>query len=174
MSILLNLGPFLVPFLQATTILILVPRIFSGLDIRDIGLVQTDVSLRTHLAEKLFRVPLQSDREISQIFGSVQANVHRGELQTALLKLYRGKVWTGYSMSRYEEDADGVTVYFKNGKSARGVILVGADGAHSPVRRCMHPDHRLRYSGYTCWRGLTSSTKLEKSGFLPSGSNHAD
>jgi hypothetical protein len=115
-------------------------------------------------------VPLKSDGEISDMFGSVQVNVHRGELQTALLKLYRGKVYTGYSMDRYEEDNDGITVYFKNGEKVRGSALVGADGAQSPVRRCMHPMHKLRYSGYTCWRGLTSSKKIENLGILPSGS----
>ncbi|EXJ74309.1 uncharacterized protein A1O5_02605 [Cladophialophora psammophila CBS 110553] len=35
---------------------------------------------------------------------------------------------------RYEEDHDGVTAYFKDGTSARGHILVGADGSNSPVR----------------------------------------
>jgi 2-polyprenyl-6-methoxyphenol hydroxylase-like FAD-dependent oxidoreductase len=35
---------------------------------------------------------------------------------------------------RYEEDRDGVTAYFKDGSSARGDILVGADGSKSPVR----------------------------------------
>jgi 2-polyprenyl-6-methoxyphenol hydroxylase-like FAD-dependent oxidoreductase len=117
----------------------------------------------------MFQIPLQSDKEISSIFGSVQVNVHRGELQTALLKLYNKNVHTGYSFERYEEDASGVTVYFKNGKVVRGGYLVGADGAHSPVRRIMHPNHRLRYSGYTCWRGLTDNMDLHRSNVLPDG-----
>ena len=35
---------------------------------------------------------------------------------------------------RYEEDREGVTAYFKDGSSARGHILIGADGASSRVR----------------------------------------
>jgi 2-polyprenyl-6-methoxyphenol hydroxylase-like FAD-dependent oxidoreductase len=36
--------------------------------------------------------------------------------------------------SCYEEDSNGVTVGFKDGSTARGTILVGADGASSAVR----------------------------------------
>ncbi|KIW70047.1 hypothetical protein PV04_02358 [Phialophora macrospora] len=40
-----------------------------------------------------------------------------------------------FNFVRYEEDQDGVTTaYFKDGTNARGYILVGADGANSPVR----------------------------------------
>lgn len=35
---------------------------------------------------------------------------------------------------RYEQDADGVTAYFKDGTSTRGSLLIGADGANSSVR----------------------------------------
>lgn len=51
---------------------------------------------------------------------------------------------------RYEEDRDGVTAYFKDGTSARGHILVGADGANSPVRSQLLGGFRPDPSPYLC------------------------
>ncbi|KAI9154779.1 FAD/NAD(P)-binding domain-containing protein [Paramyrothecium foliicola] len=46
----------------------------------------------------------------------------------------KANVVTGKEFTHYEEDESGVTVFFKDGSSARGGILVGADGARSRVR----------------------------------------
>jgi 2-polyprenyl-6-methoxyphenol hydroxylase-like FAD-dependent oxidoreductase len=52
-------------------------------------------------------------------------------------------VSTGKKFSHYEEDEDGVVVFFEDGTSARGSILVGADGAHSYVRsQLLGPNHQ--------------------------------
>ncbi len=65
------------------------------------------------------------------------------------------KVQYSKQFVRYEEDRDGVTVYFKDGSSARGDILVGADGANSLVRSQLLPDFRADPSPY-----LTSLSKV--------------
>ena len=54
----------------------------------------------------------------------------------------------------FECDDNGVTVRFANGLEERGDVLVGADGLHSVVRARLHGESKLRYAGYTCWRGL--------------------
>ena len=41
----------------------------------------------------------------------------------------------GKHFTHYAEDDDGVTAFFSDGTTARGSILVGADGAHSHVRK---------------------------------------
>lgn len=51
---------------------------------------------------------------------------------------------------RYEEDRDGITAYFKDGTSARGHILVGADGANSPVRSQLLSGFRPDPSPFLC------------------------
>lgn len=44
-------------------------------------------------------------------------------------------VQTEKQFIHYKEDDNGVTAYFKDGTSATGAMLVGADGAGSPVRQ---------------------------------------
>ncbi len=81
--------------------------------------------------------------------------IHRGRLQETLLDGARGVPLSFASeLVRYEADGSGVTAYFANGESARGALIVGADGLRSSVRRLLLGDSPLRYAGYTSWRGV--------------------
>ncbi len=46
----------------------------------------------------------------------------------------RDSVQFGKRVTRCEEDADGVTVWFTDGSSASGDLLIAADGSHSALR----------------------------------------
>ena len=46
----------------------------------------------------------------------------------------------GMSLSRVEQDADGVTAVFADGTRVAGDLLVGADGLRSTVREQFLPD----------------------------------
>lgn len=121
---------------------------------------QHDVTLRDHTGRVLFDVPLRADTSLTRRFGSVQFNVHRGELQQALMTRFcaeGGRLQTGCRFSGLEQDDAGVTAHFIDGPAVRGALLVGADGAHSAVRRALYPDHALRYSGFSCWRGIATA-----------------
>ncbi len=61
----------------------------------------------------------------------------------------------GHECVGVEQDPDGVTAHFANGASARGTVLIGADGLRSAVRRYMVGDAEPRFSGYVAWRGCT-------------------
>jgi 2-polyprenyl-6-methoxyphenol hydroxylase-like FAD-dependent oxidoreductase len=67
---------------------------------------------------------------------------------------------------RYKEDRDGVTVYFKDGTSARGDILVGADGANSPVRAQLIDGFKPDRSPYITALGSTTLTKEQHAPLL--------
>ena len=54
----------------------------------------------------------------------------------------------------FEQDGDGVTLKFADGREERGDILVGADGIRSVVRAQIHGASEPRYSGYTAWRAV--------------------
>src|SRR5205807_496064 len=61
----------------------------------------------------------------------------------------------GHECVGVEQDPDGVTAQFASGASARGTMLIGADGLHSAVRRYLVGETEVRYSGYVAWRGCT-------------------
>ncbi len=44
----------------------------------------------------------------------------------------------GRRVTRIEQDNDGISVYFKDGASAKGDILVGADGVNSVGRSLIY------------------------------------
>jgi 2-polyprenyl-6-methoxyphenol hydroxylase-like FAD-dependent oxidoreductase len=61
--------------------------------------------------------------------------VHRRTLRQILLARLGDTVQLGKRVDGYEEDADGVTLHFTDGSTARGDVLVAADGIRSAVRR---------------------------------------
>ena len=60
--------------------------------------------------------------------------VHRRTLRQILTARLGDVLRTGTAVTGYDEDADGVTVHLSDGSTARGDVLVGADGIRSAVR----------------------------------------
>lgn len=87
----------------------------------------------------------------------------RPELQQILYEaLPEGTVKTGCAFENFE-DKDTVRVFFHNGATAQGDVLVGADGLYSNVRARLQEKDRLEppiYSGTCCWRGYFEGSKL--------------
>ncbi|MCR8995541.1 NAD(P)-binding protein [Brevibacillus sp. 7WMA2] len=89
----------------------------------------------------------------SQQYSTV--SIHRAELHQILLSALRpGTVILGKACSDTKQDEDGVTVTFADQTEVSGDYLLAADGIHSVVRKKLFPSIKLRYSGYTCWRGV--------------------
>ncbi|PLN77888.1 monooxygenase, partial [Klebsiella quasipneumoniae] len=88
--------------------------------------------------------------------GSRPCPVSRAELQREMLDYWgRESVQFGKRVTRCEENADGVTVWFTDGSSASGDLLIAADGSHSALRPwVLGFTPQRRYAGYVNWNGL--------------------
>lgn len=101
----------------------------------------------------------QSGEDLRQRFGMPVIVAHRAELQNALAQAVpSGIVRLGAQITRFEQDSTGVTARFADGQTARGDLLIGADGIKSVIRAQLFPDSKPRYAGYTAWRGVASFT----------------
>ncbi len=82
--------------------------------------------------------------------------VSRAELQREMLDFWgRDAVQFGKRVTRCEENADGVRVWFTDGSMAEGDFLIAADGSHSALRPyVLGYTPERRYAGYVNWNGL--------------------
>ena len=96
-----------------------------------------------------------------------QFSVHRGRLHAMLWaaaaqRLPPGALRTGCRLVDVEQTASSVTARFENGETARGAVLIGADGIHSALRARLHPDDGpIRWNGIQMWRGALDWPALE-------------
>lgn len=87
--------------------------------------------------------------------GETHLGIRRPPLHEFLLRAADDeRITMGAEFLRFEQDDDGVTAHFADGRTARGEVLVGADGFESVVRRQLHGDAEPRYAGYAARRGV--------------------
>lgn len=93
-----------------------------------------------------------------------QLSMHRAKLHNTLVaacreRLGANKLHLNHEFTHVEQDANGVTAYFKDlkGQVAKvtGSFLIGCDGLQSKVRAQMCGEVMPRYTGWTIYRGMT-------------------
>ncbi|WP_077404751.1 FAD-dependent monooxygenase [Cellulophaga omnivescoria] len=112
--------------------------------------------------------PLTDSRqyEAKEEYGYSTVAIHRAELQKVLANnVASSNISWGKGLKSYTETKEGIELQFLDATTANVSYLIAADGINSVVRKQLFPESKIRYSGQTCWRGVTNF-------ILPEDYNH--
>jgi salicylate hydroxylase len=134
-----------------------------GPEIDRVGVRPGAYVFRLHdTGEEIQRFPLAEAHEAAN--GAPYTQLHRADFHDILARkaqeMRANIVQLNKRATHYVEDADGVTLHFADGTSARGDILIGADGIRSVVRAQMSGASTPTYTGDAAWRLLIPTDKL--------------
>ena len=111
-----------------------------------------------------------------------QYAAHRGDFHMLLYRTLIGRagpdaVVLGSKVTAYDQDAGGVTARIARVdgtlETARGRVLIGADGIHSAIRAQMYPDQPpIHWGGAIMWRGTVRAKPMRtESSFIGLGTH---
>lgn len=104
------------------------------------------------------RISVMDAEKLSREHGLDNVAIHRADLHRVLLNaIDRSKIVTGKKAIDFNEDSEGITIFFDDGSQEQGNAAIIADGIHSDIRKKILPGVSPRYSGYTCWRGVVEN-----------------
>lgn len=107
------------------------------------------------------QVVWREDRGLAAGYHWPQYSIHRGTLHVLLFEAARerlgaDRVHVDARVLGFDQDETGVTIQLPGGRSARGDLLVGADGIHSTIRAHFHPNEGPpRWNGCILWRATS-------------------
>lgn len=107
---------------------------------------------------------------VKKRFGYSTIAIHRGELQQLLYEFVDKKnITLNKEFYEYINSENGLLeIVFADGSKSHAKSIIGADGIKSKVRKQVFPHSRIRYTGQTCWRGVSNyniGSDLENTGF---------
>jgi 2-polyprenyl-6-methoxyphenol hydroxylase-like FAD-dependent oxidoreductase len=124
-------------------------------ELTQVGAPITDRQFVTEKGTNLGISPISPEGE--DVVGVLRPRFH----QFLVDAVGEDKLQVGAKLDRFEQDDNGVTAHFADGRTARGDVLIGADGLKSTVRAQLLGESELRYAGYVTRRGVleTESAK---------------
>ena len=124
-------------------------------ELAQVGAPITDRQFVTEKGKNLGISPISPEGE--HVLGVLRPRFH----QFLVDAVGDDKLQMGSKLVRFEQDDGGVTAHFADGRTARGDVLIGADGVKSTVRAQLLGETELRYAGYVTRRGVleTESAK---------------
>lgn len=131
--------------------------------IRRVGVHPGAYVFRLHdTGEVIQRFSLSDEHE--RLHGAPYTQLHRADFHEILAARAREGAPDLVRLNRkavgFTEDNDGVTLHFDDGSSARGDLLIGADGVKSMVRRQIVGDSVATYTGDAAWRIIVPVERL--------------
>ena len=112
--------------------------------------------------EEIQRFALSDEHE--RLHGAPYTQLHRADFHALLAEKARSLkpdvVRLNKRVASFEEDAKGVTLHFTDGTSARGDLLIGADGLKSVVRKQIVGETPANYTGDAAWRITVPTERL--------------
>ena len=125
-----------------------------------VGIRTFELFYTNRFGQEIWREP----RGLDAGYELPQFSIHRGRLQAVIYQAVRARlgesrIHTGCRLGSFRPDDSGVTAYFfgRDGShrhTARGDVLIGADGIHSTVREVLFPNEGPpRWNGLMLWRG---------------------
>lgn len=108
-------------------------------------------------------------------FGFPYFTVYRPDLLSVLVdevrRLKPDAIRLGARCRGFTQDQSGVTLLLDSGSTARGDVLIGADGVHSRVRQGLFGEDRAEFSGVIAWRSVVPMERLPSHMVRMVGSN---
>ena len=136
-------------------------------EIQDAGNTFNRILVADH---KLNPISDSNQSFVQEKFGYTTMAIHRGKLQQILYKYaIKKNIKLNKNFKEYSKNIDkSLKVNFADGSFVNTDSIIGADGINSKVRKQLFPNSKLRYSGQTCWRGISDynlKSELESVGF---------
>lgn len=121
--------------------------------------------LRSRDGSEIVRAPLGTASELR--YGAPYWVIHRGDLQTALVKALAAtpdaELRLGTEIEDFAVHANGVTVTGRcsgGSHDEHGIVLVAADGLWSTMRRRLGHDPEPRFARRTAWRAVVATDRV--------------
>jgi len=114
--------------------------------------------------ELLQTIPLGEQHE--KAHGAPYYQLHRADIHNILARkaqsLKSNLIHLNSTVTRFTEMNDGVELHFANGATAKGDILIGADGIKSAIRKQIVGDTPAEYTGDIAWRLIVPAERLSE------------
>src|SRR3984893_1702874 len=125
-----------------------------------VGIRTYELFYTNRFGQEIWREPRGTDAG----YEYPQFSVHRGRLKGVIhnavrSRLGESRIHTGHRLGAFTQDDGGISAHFfdRHGShcaTARGDVLIGADGIHSAVREALYPNEGpARWNGSMLWRG---------------------
>lgn len=97
------------------------------------------------------RVPLPAAMRAQ--YGASYHTAHRADLHSLLASLVpEGTIHTDAECASVENTKSGAVISLTDGRQVEADVVVGADGIHSRVARCLFGEREARFTHQICWR----------------------